>query len=68
MFFLSTVAPAGLPEPREDHTVAMAKFAVDCKKKMDLLSAKLEVTFRPDTADLTLRIGLHSGPVTGGFL
>ena len=46
----------------------MAKFAVDCKKKMDLLSAKLEVSFGPDTADLTLRIGLHSGPVTGGFL
>ena len=37
-------------------------------KKMDLLSTKLEVTFGPDTADLTLRIGMHSGPVTGGFL
>ena len=46
----------------------MARFAADCMKKMDLLSTKLEVTYGPDTADLTLRIGMHSGPVTGGFL
>ena len=46
----------------------MARFAADCMKKMDLLTTKLEVTYGPDTADLTLRVGMHSGPVTGGFL
>lgn len=28
----------------------------------------MEVKFGPDTGDLTLRVGMHSGPVTGGFL
>jgi len=28
----------------------------------------MEVRFGPDTGDLTLRIGIHSGAVTGGFL
>jgi class 3 adenylate cyclase len=29
---------------------------------------KLEVTLVPDTADLSIRVGLHSGPVTAGVL
>ena len=37
-------------------------------KKVDTLSKKLEMQFGPDTGDLTLRIALHSGPVTGGFM
>lgn len=45
-----------------------ARFASDCMKKTDILSEKLEMRFGPDTGDLTLRIALHSGPVTGGFL
>jgi hypothetical protein len=32
------------------------------------LTKELEVTLGPDTGDLLLRIGLHSGPVTGGVL
>lgn len=32
------------------------------------LCHELEVIFGPDTGNLTLRIGIHSGPVTGGFL
>lgn len=29
---------------------------------------ELEVLHGPDTGDLSIRVGLHSGPVTGGFL
>lgn len=45
-----------------------ARFAWDCMKKMHSLSHELEILFGPDTSTLTLRIGMHSGPVTGGFL
>ena len=62
------VAVTGLPIPRKDHAVAMASFARDIMIKMDVLAKKLEVTLGPDTGELTLRIGMHSGPVTGGVL
>jgi class 3 adenylate cyclase len=62
------VAAAGLPEPRKDHAVAMARFAHDCRLKMNSVVKKLEVLLGPDTADLTMRFGLHSGPVTAGVL
>lgn len=38
------VAVTGLPEPRKDHAVAMARFARDCLVKMRYLCKKLEVT------------------------
>lgn len=62
------VAVAGVPTPRKDHAVAMAAFARDCIVKMNELTRKLEVTLGPDTTELALRVGLHSGPVTGGVL
>ena len=65
-FLFTTVA--GLPEPRKDHAVAMAKFARECMDKMAILTRKLEVSLGPDTEDLELRIGLHSGQVTAGVL
>ena len=46
----------------------MARFARDCMHKVQVLTRKLEVTLGPDTADLAMRIGLHSGPVTAGVL
>ena len=58
----------GLPEPRKDHAIAMARFARDCLAKMKLLVVKLEVPLGPGTADLSMRFGLHSGPVTAGVL
>jgi hypothetical protein len=48
--------------------VVMAKFARDCLAKMQVLVRQLEVTLGPDTADLAIRVGLHSGPVTAGVL
>jgi class 3 adenylate cyclase len=62
------VAVAGLPEPRPDHAVAMARFAHDCNVKLHRLVKQLEVTLGPDTGDLSMRFGLHSGPVTAGVL
>jgi hypothetical protein len=62
------VAVSGLPEPREDHAVQVAKFARDCLHRMSALTSKLEVSLGPDTGDLKLRIGIHSGQVTGKSL
>ena len=61
-------AVAGLPEPRRDHAVAIARFARDILSKMHVLTKELEVTLGPDTGELALRIGIHSGPVTAGVL
>lgn len=37
-------------------------------KKMQVLAKELEVKLGPDTGDLSMRFGLHSGPVTAGVL
>jgi class 3 adenylate cyclase len=62
------VAVTGLPTPRKDHAVVMARFAKDCMAKCRTLVKKLEVTLGPDTGDLQMRMGMHSGPVTAGVL
>jgi class 3 adenylate cyclase len=64
----SYVAVVGLPEPRKDHAVVMARFARDCRNDMNRLTRELEITLGPNTNDLQLRFGLHSGPVTAGVL
>ena len=48
--------------------VVMARFARDCMTKVHTLTKRLEVSLGPDTGDLSMRIGLHSGPVTAGVL
>ena len=62
----SVVAVCGLPEPREDHAVAMALAANKFVYKMGILTKRLEISLGPDTGELNVRIGLHSGPVTAG--
>ena len=49
------VAVTGLPEPRDDHAVVMARFANDCLKKTRILTKKLIMVLGPDTEDLTMR-------------
>ena len=57
----SYVAVCGLPEPRKDHALVMAKFARDCREKVDELTKELARTLGPDTAELQIRTGLNSG-------
>jgi len=64
----SYVAATGLPDPRKDHAVAMCRFARDCNYAMKNTVAKLEVRLGPETGDLAMRFGIHSGPVTAGVL
>lgn len=64
----SYLAVTGLPDPQEDHAVIMAEFAFDCKKKMQEVTRKLERSLGPETSELGLRLGLHSGPVIAGVL
>ena len=46
------VAVVGLPEPRDDHAVVMAKFARDCNIQMVGLVRDLETTLGPGTGKL----------------
>ncbi|CAB9501451.1 Receptor-type guanylate cyclase gcy [Seminavis robusta] len=62
------VAVCGLPDPQKAHAILMARFARDCLSKMGTLTKALEITLGPDTGDLRLRVGMHSGPVTAGIL
>jgi class 3 adenylate cyclase len=62
------VAVTGLPDPQRDHAIRMTKFARECLHKVTDLTHKLESTLGPDTGDLKMRFGLHSGPVTAGVL
>jgi len=62
------VACAGLPIKQPKHAVIMAKFAKKSLKRYETLIKKLETYLGPDTVDLGLRMGIHSGPVTAGVL
>lgn len=62
------VAAAGLPDPRPDHALVMARFARDCLYQFETMMEHLEVMLGPETTDLGMRFGLHSGPVTAGVL
>lgn len=46
----------------------MAKFSSECVHEMARISVELESELGPDTSELALRGGLHSGPVVAGVL
>lgn len=46
----------------------MARFANDCMVAFNKAVRNLENSLGPETGDLMLRVGLHSGPVTAGVL
>lgn len=52
---------AGLPAPRPDHAEAMADMALDMMAALDSLREPLGM-------ELSIRIGMHSGPVIAGVI
>jgi class 3 adenylate cyclase len=62
------VAVCGLPESSKYHALKMAKFASSCVDEMTIITKRLELSLGPGTADLALRLGLHSGPAIAGVL
>ena len=62
------MAVTGVPDPQKDHAVAMCRFAKECLRAFHKLSRQLERRLGPDTAELDMRIGIHSGQITGGVL
>ncbi len=52
---------AGLPEPRPDHAHAIARFAFDMLDVVDRVS-------RSTGLKLSVRIGIHTGPVVAGVI
>ncbi|CAJ1936599.1 unnamed protein product [Cylindrotheca closterium] len=62
------VAATGIPKYHRDHAVLMIQFAHQISKEMTKMTQMLETTLGPDTSDLLLRIGIHTGPVTAGVI
>lgn len=62
------MACTGLPKPREDHALVMAKFARDMIAVFEDLQISLMSRIGSQVMDLGLRVGIHSGPVTAGVL
>jgi hypothetical protein len=62
------VACCGLPTPNKAHAVVLARFARDCLMTFNRLVKQLEIELGPDTADLAMRFGLHSGQTTAGTI
>eukprot|EP00538_Stauroneis_constricta_P012399 CAMPEP_0119555948 /NCGR_PEP_ID=MMETSP1352-20130426/8025_1 /TAXON_ID=265584 /ORGANISM="Stauroneis constricta, Strain CCMP1120" /LENGTH=1580 /DNA_ID=CAMNT_0007602821 /DNA_START=211 /DNA_END=4953 /DNA_ORIENTATION=- len=64
----SYVAATGLPDPRDDHPVVLARFAHHALLRVTELVQILETRLGPGTGDLMMRVGIHSGPITAGVL
>mgnify|MGYP000022019854 CR=1 FL=1 len=62
------VACTGVPKPDKNHALEMAKFAHECMSCLEVVLASLERALGPETRQLNMRIGLHSGQVLAGVL
>jgi class 3 adenylate cyclase len=62
------LAVAGLPDPQPNHALMMARFACECRLKINQITKELEVSLGPDCGELRMRFGMNSGPVTAGVL
>lgn len=51
----------GLPEPREDHAIAMARFAIEMRSELQRINEVLGES-------IDIRIGINSGPVVAGVI
>ena len=59
------MAATGVPDPQVDHAVIMVRFARECLARMRKLLQDIKERLGEDTVDLNMRIGIHSGPITG---
>jgi len=64
----SYMAVTGVPHSQEKHAEIMVQYCSACLVKMKQLTRELEAELGEGTADLTMRFGMHSGPVTAGVL
>jgi len=64
----SYVAVTGLPKPQQNHAVIMVKFAREVLEKFDQITQDLVESLGEDTANLGMRVGLHTGSTTAGVL
>ena len=63
------IATCGVPFPREDHAVALTVYAERCRRRMNDAKHRLAHDHGLEgVLDLTMRFGIHSGPITAGVL
>ena len=62
------VAATGLPEPQKDHCLLMVRFVYEAMVSFLHLAKALEKSLGPETGHLTIRAGIHSGPLTAGVI
>jgi class 3 adenylate cyclase len=62
------VAVTGVPHAQDKHASIMTKFANECMTRMRYVLPDLVSVLGEDVAELSMRVGLHSGPVTAGVL
>jgi class 3 adenylate cyclase len=62
------VAVTGLPDPQPLHAVIITQFAILCSREMKDFATKMKSKLGDSTQQLSMRFGLHSGPVTAGVL
>ena len=55
------MAVGGAPEPRDDHALAVARLALAMQNEISMIASETG-------EDLSLRIGLASGPATAGVI
>jgi class 3 adenylate cyclase len=62
------VAVTGVPQAQAEHATIMAKFAAECLLKSRTVVISMADDYGEETKALSLRVGIHSGPVTAGVL
>ena len=62
------VAVAGFPDAQKDHAVRMVRYGSSCLTRFNQIVRRLETSLGPDTGDLQIRVGIHSGHVVAGVL
>lgn len=63
------LAITGVPRAQRKHALIMARFASEAMQRMnEIIHSKLVHSLGEDTANLSMRVGLHSGSVTAGVL